>query len=95
MASKGRVPMTTPTRPVDRRLWFVSLVAIVAIVAVAIIVNRASPSHVASPLAWRLIAAVIVTAFVAVAKIVAGPRAAAVTGVVGVLIAVVLLIQLA
>ena len=83
--------MTTPTRPVDRRLWFVSLVLIVAIVAVAIIVNRSSPSHVASPIVARLAAAVIVTVFVAVAKVRVGPRAAAATGVVGVLIAVVLL----
>jgi Na+-translocating ferredoxin:NAD+ oxidoreductase RnfD subunit len=86
--------MTTPTHPVDRRLWFVSFAMIVAIVAVGIIVNRNSPSHVASPVVVRLAAAVIVTVFVAVAKFVAGPRAAAVTGVVGVLIAVVLLIQL-
>ena len=41
-----------------------------------------------------LTAAVIVTAFAAVAKIAAGPRAAAATGVIGTLIAVVLLIQL-
>jgi cytochrome b subunit of formate dehydrogenase len=95
LASKGRVPMTTPTRPVGRRLWFVSFVAIVAIVAVGIIVNRDSQSHIASPIVVRLIAAAIVTAFAAVAKIVAGPRAAAATAVVGVLIAVVLLHQLA
>jgi len=88
--------VTIPARPLDkRRLWLVSFVSIVAIVAVGIIVNRNSPSHVASPVAVRLAAAVIVTAFVAVAKIAAGPRAAAVTGVVGVLIAVVLLTQLA
>jgi hypothetical protein len=37
----------------------------------------------------------VVTALVVAARIVAGPRAAAVTGVVGVLIAVVLLTQLA
>ena len=36
----------------------------------------------------------LVTVLVAVAKLVAGPRAAAVTGVIGTLIAVVLLIQL-
>ncbi len=94
LASKGRVPMTMPTHPVDRRLWFVSLVLIVAIVAVGIIVNRDSPSHVASPVVVRLAAAVIVTACAAVAKFVAGPRAAAATGVIGTLIAVVLLIQL-
>jgi hypothetical protein len=75
----------------NRRLWFVAVVAIFAIVAVGIIVNRASPSHVASPIAARLAAVAIVTALVAVAKVRVGPRAAAVTGVVGVLIAVVLL----
>jgi len=94
LASKGRLPMTTSAHPVDRRLWFVSLVLIVAIVAVGIIVNRDSPSHVASPVVVRLAAAVIVTACAAVAKFVAGPRAAAATGVIGTLIAVVLLIQL-
>ena len=87
--------MTTPTRPVGRRLSFVSLVLIVAIVAVGIIVNRYAQPHIASPIAVRLAAAAIVTAFAAVAKIAAGPRAAAVTAVVGVLIAVVLLHQLA
>jgi hypothetical protein len=91
MASKGRVPMTTPAHPVGRRLWFVSLVFIVAIVAIGIIVSRDSQPHVGSPLAVRLMAAVIVTAFAAVAKIAAGPRAAAATALVGVLIAVVLL----
>jgi hypothetical protein len=88
--------MTTPRhQPVDRRLWFFTLVAIVAIVVVGIVVNRSSPGHVASPIAARLAAAVIVTVFVAVAKVLAGPRAAAATGVIGTLIAVVLLIQLA
>ena len=80
--------------PVDRRLWLATVVAIVAIVAVGIIVNRASPSHSASPIAARLAAAAIVTVFVAVAKVRRRPRAAAVTGVVGTLIAVVLLIEL-
>jgi len=84
-----------PAHPLDkRRLWLVSFVSIVAIVSVGIILNRASPSHATSPIAARLAAAAIVTFFVAVAKVVAGPRAAAVTGVVGTLIAVVLLIQL-
>ena len=86
--------MTTPAHPVDRRLWLVSVVLIVAIVAVGIIVSRASPSQVASPIAARLAAAANVTVFVAVAKVRVGPRAAAVTGVIGTLIAVVLLIQL-
>jgi uncharacterized membrane protein HdeD (DUF308 family) len=90
MASKGRVPITGPAHPLDRkRLWLVSLVSIVAILAVNYIVS--GPAHVGSPIAVRLAAAAIVTAFVAVAKVVAGPRAAAVTGVVGVLVAVVLL----
>jgi len=88
--------MTTPTCRVDRRLWFVSLVIIVAIVGVGIIVSRdLQPNHIGSPLAVRLTPAVIVTAFAAVAKIAAGPRAAAATAVLGVLIAVVLLHQLA
>jgi len=80
--------------PENRRLWLVSVVLIVAIVAIGIIINRNSPSHVASPIIARLAAAVIVTVFVAVARVRVGPRAAAATGVVGVLIAVVLLIQL-
>jgi hypothetical protein len=83
--------MTWIESPGNRRLWLVTVAAIVAIVAVGIIVNRASPSHAASPIAARLAAAVIVTVFVAVAKIRVGPRAAAVTGVAGTLIAVVLL----
>jgi len=86
--------MTTPAHPVDRRLWLVSFVLIVAIVAVGIIVNRDSPSHVASPVVVRLAAAAIVTACAAVAKFVAGPRAAAATAVLGTLIAVVLLTQM-
>ena len=86
--------MTTPTHSDSRRLWLVSLVLIVAIVAVGIIVNRDSPSHVSSPVVVRLAAAAIVTACAAVAKVVAGPRAAAATGVIGTLIAVVLLTQL-
>ena len=86
--------MTTQTRRADRRLWLISLVLIVAIVAVSYILSG-PPPHAGSPLVVRLIAAVIVTICVAVAKIVAGPRAAAATGVVGVLIAVVLLTRLA
>ena len=86
--------MAASAHPVDRRLWLVSFVLIVAIVAVGIIVDRNSPSHVASPIVVRLAAAAIVTASVAVAKFVAGSRAAAATGVIGTLIAVVLLTQL-
>jgi hypothetical protein len=76
-----------------RKLWVVTVATIAAIVVVGYIVS--GPTHVGSPIAVRLAAAAIVTAFVAVARIVAGPRAAAVTGVVGVLIAVVLLTRLA
>jgi cytochrome b subunit of formate dehydrogenase len=90
----GRDLLTILKGPVDRRLWFVTVAAILVILAVGIIINRDSPSHVASPVVARLAAAVIVTVFVAVAKVVVGPRAAALTGVVGTLIAVVLLIQL-
>jgi hypothetical protein len=94
MASKGRVPMTIPARPLDKkRLWLVSFVSIVAILAVNYTVS--GPAHVGSSLAVRLVAAAIVTAFAAVAKFVAGPRAAAVTAAVGVLIAVVVLSQAA
>ena len=93
MAPKGRGPMTMLSHLDGRRLWFVTLVTIVAILAVNYIVS--GPAHVGSPIVVRLAAAAIVTAFVAVAKIAAGPRAAAVTGVVGVLIAVVLLTRLA
>ena len=82
--------MAMPAHSVDRRLWFVSLVAIVAIVAVGMIVSGPAP-HLGSPIVMRLGAAAIVTACVAVAKFVAGPRAAALTAVVGVLIAVVVL----
>jgi len=86
--------MTWIRNPENRRLWLVSVVLIVAIVAVGIIVNRNSPSHVNSPVIVRLGAAAMVTACAAVAKFVAGPRAAAATGVIGTLIAVVLLTQL-
>ena len=84
--------MTVQAHPVDtKRLWLLSVVSIVAIVVINYIV--VGPAHVHSPIGLRLAAAAIVTAFVAVAKVVAGPRAAAVTAVVGVLIAVVLLDQ--
>lgn len=82
-------------RPVDRRLWLVSLVMIVAIVAVGILVARSLPGHAPSPIGLRLAAAAVVTVFVAAAKVLVGPRAAAVTGVVGTLVAVVLLIAYA
>jgi len=85
----------TPARgPFPTRLWLSSVLAILAIVAAGIVFNRVEGGA-ASAIAWRLMAAVIVTACVAVAKVVAGTRAAAVTGVVGTAIAVVLLIVLA
>ena len=86
--------MTIPARNLDRkRLWLVSFVSIVAILVVNYIVS--GPAHIGSPIVVRLAAAAIVTAFVAVAKFVAGPRAAAVTAVVGVVVAVVVLGQAA
>ena len=82
--------MTVQAQRVDRkRLWLLSVVSIVAIVAANYVVR--GPSHVGSPIVLRLAAAAIVTVFVVLAKFIAGPRAAAVTGVVGVLIAVVVL----
>jgi hypothetical protein len=94
MASKDRIPMTIQARPLDtKRLWLVSFVSIVTILAVNYIVS--GPAHLGSPIVVRLAAAAIVTAFVAVAKFVAGPRAAAVTAVVGVVVAVVVLSQAA
>jgi hypothetical protein len=81
-------------RPFPTRLWLGSVVAILAIVVAGIVFNRVEGGAV-SPIAWRLMAAVIVTACVAVAKVIGGTRAAAATGVVGTAIAVVLLIQLA
>ena len=84
--------MTVQAQRVDRkRLWLLSVVSIVAILAVNYVVR--GPSHVGSPIALRLAAAAIVTVFVVLAKFIAGPRAAAVTGVVGALIAVVVLDQ--
>ena len=86
--------MTSPARPLDkRRLWLVSFASIVAILAVNYIVS--GPAHIGSPIVVRLAAAAIVTAFVAGAKFVAGPRVAAVTAVVGVVVAVVVLSQAA
>ena len=82
-------------RPVDRRLWLATLIAILGIVVVGIIVARSLPSHTASPIGMRLAAAVIVTAFVAAAKLLVGPRAAAVAGILGTLLAVIVLIVLA
>jgi len=78
-------------------LWFATLVVIVALVTIAAFVARRwrpeAPLRALGPvLAARLAAVVIVTALVVAAKVAIGPLAAAVTGVVGVLVAVVLLI---
>jgi hypothetical protein len=88
-ASKGRASMTMLSRLDGRRLWVVTFATIVAIVVVDYIAS--GPAHRRTSIVVRLAAAPIVTVFVAVARIAAGPRAAAVAGVVGVLIAVLLL----
>jgi len=85
--------MTIPARPLEKkRLWIVSVVSIVAILAVNYVVR--GPTNVGSPIVLRLAAAAVVTVFVILAKFIAGPRAAAATGVVGVLIAVLVLDQI-
>ncbi len=81
-------------RSFPTRLWLASLLAIVLMVAVGAIVSRAQ-GHTGSPIIVRLAAAAIVTALAAVARFIAGPRAAAATAVAGVLIAVVVLTHLA
>jgi len=82
--------MTVQAQRVDRkRLWLLSVVGVVVKKEVNYVVR--GPSHVGSPIVLRFAAAAIVTVFVVLAKFIAGPRAAAVTGVVGVLIAVVVL----
>ena len=79
-------------------LWLATLVIIVAVVAVGAVVARAwrpqEPDHGLGPvLAARLVVVLVVTGLVVAARISVGPLAAAVTGVVGVLIAIVLLIM--
>ncbi len=78
-------------------LWLATLVIIVAMVAVGAVVDRVwrreEPDHGLRPvLAARLVVILVVTALVVAARLAAGPLAAAVTGVVGVLIAIVVLI---
>lgn len=78
-------------------LWLGTLVIIVAMVAVGAVVARAwrpqEPDHRLGPvLAVRLVVVLVVTALVVAARIAVGPLAAAVTGVVGVLVAIVVLI---
>lgn len=76
-------------------LWLVILVVIGAMTAVGTIVaRRGQPKRsLRSLLAGRLVVIVIVTALVAIAKIEVGTLAAAVTGVVGVAVAIVLLVR--
>ena len=78
-------------------LWLATLVIIVVIVAVGALVTRAwrpqQPAHALGPvLAVRLVVVLVVTALVIAARLAVGPLAAAVTGVVGVLIAIAVLI---
>ncbi|MCJ7709620.1 MAG: hypothetical protein MUQ32_02210 [Chloroflexi bacterium] len=78
-------------------LWLATLVIIVAVVAIGAVVARAwrpqEPDHGLGPvLAARLVVVLVVTALVIAARVAVGPLAAAVTGVVGVLIAIAVLI---
>jgi hypothetical protein len=77
--------------------WLATLVVIVAMVAVGATVTRAwrpqEPDHGLGPvLAARLVVVLVVTALVVAARIAVGPLAAAVSGVVGVLAAIAVLI---
>jgi hypothetical protein len=76
-------------------LWLVTLVVILAMATVGTVVaRRGQPQRsLGSLLAGRLVVIVVVTALVAIAKIEVGPLAAAVTGVVGVAVAIVLLVR--
>ena len=79
--------------PADlRRLWLLSVVAIVAILFSGILVSRVMGPHPASPIPIRLAGAAVVTLFAAIAKVLRGPRAAAVTAVVGTFVLVVVLL---
>jgi hypothetical protein len=78
-------------------LWLTTLVIIVVMVAVGALVARAwrplEPDHgLRRVLAARLVVVLVVTALVVAARIAVGPLAAAVTGVAGVLVAIVVLI---
>ncbi len=87
------MPGTRVRSPFPTRLWLVPVAAILAVTAAGIVVNHLE-GWAASPIAWRLVAAAV-TVGVVVAKVAAGTRAAAVTGVVGTAVAVVLLVLLA
>ena len=78
-------------------LWLATLIVIVALVAVGSVIARGwrsqGPEHGLGPvLAARLVVVLVVTALVIAARVAIGPLAAAVTGVVGVLLAIVMLI---
>jgi hypothetical protein len=78
-------------------LWPATLVVIVALVVVGAVVARAwrpqEPDHGLGPvLAVRLVVVLVVTALVVAARVAVGPLAAAVTGVVGVVVAIAVLI---
>ena len=76
-------------------LWLATLVIIVATVVGAIVARASRPherDHGLGPvLAARLVVLLVVTALVIAARIAVGPLAAAVTGVVGVLVAIAVL----
>ncbi len=78
-------------------LWLATLVVILALVATSVVATRAwrpqrPPRGLGPVLAARLVVIVVVTTLVAAARIAAGPLAAAVTGVAGVVVAIVVLI---
>jgi hypothetical protein len=79
-------------------LWFLALGIILAMVAVSILATRTSrpaqPQHgIAANLAARLAVIVIITAAAAAANIALGGLAAFATGLVGVLLAIVVLVR--
>jgi hypothetical protein len=76
-------------------LWLVTLVAIIAMAAVGTVVaRRGQPERsLRALIAGRILVIVIVTALVAIAKVEIGSLAAAVTGLVGVAVAIVLLVR--
>jgi hypothetical protein len=82
-------------RSCTMELWLVTVVVILAMATVGTVVaRRGQPQRsLGSLLAGRLVVIVVVTALVAIAKIEVGPLAAAVTGVVGVAVAIVLLVR--
>jgi hypothetical protein len=77
-------------------LWLATLAITVVMVAAGAVVARArtqEPGHALGPvLVGRLVVILVVTALVVAARVAVGPLAAAVTGVVGVLTASVVLV---